>query len=125
MEFIQQHPEELADVPSQTDTRKRSTQRVRATSIRLRFRFLSTKQSCQNIVGNWGLYSSPSENKRGMHMSRLMEIRLETEKALPLESLGVMWDHIRSRLEVKDAFLSVQFRRSVEKHANLRLAVAT
>ena len=54
-----------------------------------------------------------------------MQIRLEIEKALLLESLGIMWTHICSRLELKDAFLSVHFRRPLEKHANLRLAGAT
>lgn len=106
----------LPDVQAERDFRGRSIQRVGVTNVRIPFSFRSV-DSEQSTIGYWQMFVSLEENKRGTHMSRFMEILSEIESPQTLESLVVVGENIRERLNAKDAFLKVKFPWFIEKTA--------
>jgi len=106
----------LPDVQSESDFRGRSIQKVGVSNVRFPLCFQSSN-STQSTIGMWQMFVALEENKRGTHMSRLMEILSSLTEPQTVESLVDACQQIRQRLSASDAFLNVSFPWFVEKTA--------
>ena len=106
----------LPDVQSESDFRGRSIQKVGVSNVRFPFCFQSLNAR-QSTIGMWEMFVSLEENRRGTHMSRLMEILSSLTETQTVESLVDACQQVRQRLSASDAFLDVCFPWFIEKTA--------
>lgn len=116
MSSSQTAPETLPDVQSQQNFRGQAIQKVGVSGIRFPF-CLDSANTTGHTIGLWQMYVSLTENERGTHMSRFMEMLSGLQEPQTIASLVELCEQIRLRLSAEDAFLKVDFPWFIEKAA--------
>ena len=112
-----EHPPLLiADVQSDVDARKLAIDRVGVRSLRHPVTF-HDGESAQTTAAQWSLFVALPHDRKGTHMSRMLEIIDAAHGAVAVDALPALLDEICERLEAPSAELELSFPWFVRKAA--------
>jgi len=108
----------LPDVANQEDRRQVPIPRVGVRGVQLPVQIASEKNGAFHTVASVDFAVSLQHNKKGTHMSRLMQILDETAQyPLTLEELQRMLDRARNLLDADRAEITMRFKYFLRKRA--------
>ncbi|MCD4785041.1 MAG: GTP cyclohydrolase FolE2 [Candidatus Eremiobacteraeota bacterium] len=106
----------MKDVQSYPDSRGIRIQKVGIKKVHIPLQILTKDGRYQNVTGIISLCADLTENARGTHMSRFMEIITRwSKKKISSKEVKIILEEVRNELETDRAQISIHFKYFMEK----------
>ena len=110
-------PADLADVQASSDERNVKIDKVGVKNIRYPIVVKDRAKEAQHTIGNVNMYVDLPHHFKGTHMSRFIEVLNEHTDAIGVDSVPMILQTIRERLDAQTAHFSVSFPYFMQKAA--------
>jgi len=113
----------LVDTQNQPDHRDVAIDRVGVTNVRFPIQIRDKAHTSQNTIAKVSLTVDLPHHFKGTHMSRFIEVLNEHGSVIHVDNIKVILEHLRKRLDARQAHVEFEFPFFVEKKAPVTRAV--